>query len=529
MVATVFRGGRVIDGTGQASVLRDVLIAEGRIHAVEPPGRLDQIGGVSKVDATGLTLAPGFIDTHAHADNSPLLTFDDTSKILQGVTTEVNGNCGFTLAPVNSQFFDDFTTLASRIFPPFEVAWNTFSEFVATVSDAEFVTNFVTLMGHNSLRVAVMGSDQRTPEQHELGRMKDLLESALADGVCGVSSGLIYPPGVFSSAAELVDLVSVMPRSAVYASHMRNEGLFLSESIDETVAIARSTGVRCHISHLKVAHMDRWHTMPQIMKRLDEYRDDGVTLTHDSYPYTASSTMMTALLPPWMHDGGSSPLLQRLRSIEMRDRARNDLNGRLAQFDSFVDAAGWDRIVVASTASHRFEGYSVATLAEISGKDPVDAVCDLLIEEDLKVTMIIHGINEADVQVALCSPFTAIGSDGLPVGTGGKPHPRGYGSFVRVLDNYVKKEKLFSLEEAVRRMTSLAAEIFSIPDRGVIAPGKIADLVLFDPEGLRDHATFEDPTASPTGIHSVWIGGEQVVAESQFLGRRAGKFLRAQF
>lgn len=524
----VFRGADVIDGKGTERVRKDVLIEDGRIAAIDHPSAFDAIASVSTIDIVDKVLAPGFIDSHAHSDYSPLLTFDDTSKILQGVTTEVNGNCGFTLAPVSNLHSEEFTALASRIFPPFDVTWDCLGAFTQIANKSGYVTNFVTLMGHNTLRIAAMGSQMRAPDMTELRVMQGLLSDALEDGACGLSSGLIYPPGVFSTEEELVSLASVMPRSAVYASHMRNEGLLLKQSIEETTSVARRAGVKCHVSHLKVAHQSKWNTMGQIIDQLDGYRKEGLSVTHDAYPYSASSTMMTAILPPWMHDGGSAPLLARLRSREARDRARTDLSARLGQFDSFVDASGWDRLIVASTASHRFEGLSLAVFAKHVDKDPVNAVCDLLLEEQLQVTMIAHSMNENDVRTCLSSPFTAIGSDGLPIGTGGKPHPRGYGTFVRVIDKYVRQENLYSLEEAVRRMTGLPAQVFSIPERGIIAVGKVADIVVFDPEQITDHATFEEPTNTPTGIHSVWIKGEQVVRDGRFLGHRLGSFLKAR-
>lgn len=523
----VIAGGEIVDGTGAPRRRADLLLTRGRIERIGTPGEFDAFAGLRRVDASGQVIAPGFVDVHSHSDNSPLLGFDDTAKILQGVTTEVNGNCGFGLAPVAPHFSDEFASLIRRIFPAFDVDWRTPDELRAVLDGRGYVTNFATLIGHNSLRVAAMGIEERPPSKQEMGYMRAGVEEALAAGAAGLSTGLIYPPGVFSRREELIELVSGLPEQAVYASHMRNEGLRLAESIDETVDVAVSAGVRCHISHLKAAHSAAWGTMPEVIAGLDARRLAGTRLTHDVYPYTAWSTMLSAVLPPWMHDGGSGALLERLRSPEQRARADADMAEKLADWDSMVDASGWERIVIASTASHRYEGSSVAHLSGLLGKPPVDVVADLLIDEDLAVTMICHGMSEDDVRAALASPHTTIGSDGLPVGTGGKPHPRGYGTFVRVLDEYVRRRGVLSLEEAVRKMTSLPAEIFSIPDRGIIAPGRIADLVVFDPDGIRDETSYENPTEAPVGIDSVWLAGEAVVRAGEWLGVRRGRFLPA--
>lgn len=525
----VLSGATVYDGTGAPGRRLDLLLTGDRIAAVAPPG---QFAGMTRsartVDVTGLSIAPGFIDVHSHSDSSPLIDMDDTSKILQGVTTEVNGNCGFGLAPINPVFDEDFATLAQRIFPPLSFDWHSIEEFHERAAASGFITNFAFLAGHNTLRVAAMGSEERAPNASEMTVMKDQLYRALEAGAAGLTTGLIYPPGVFSTTEEITALASIMPATAVYASHMRNESSRVRKSIDETVQVASGAGVRCHISHLKVAGRHLWGQMGELIDALDDYRDEGLAITHDVYPYTASSTMLTAVVPPWAHDGGGPALLQRLASPAERNRMKADIEDPVSGFDSHVRATGWEHIVIASTGSHQYEGLSLAALGAKKDQHPFDAVAELLIDEELKATMIIHGIGEDDVQTALRSQHTTIGSDGLPVGTGGKPHPRGYGTFGRILDVYVRREQLMSLPEAIRRMTSLAADIFSLPGRGRIEAGNYADLVVFDPDNVVDYATFEDPMRSPAGIHSVWVAGEEIVRDGTYLGRRNGSLLRAQ-
>lgn len=523
---TLISNAFVADGETISTEPKDLLIEGGLIAAITSARGVGVRSDIHRLDADGRLLSPGFIDTHAHADHAPLLAEDDTSKILQGVTTEINGNCGFSLAPVTQDHLADYDSLVERIFPPRQSAWRSFPEYVEALKHGEFVTNFVSLIGHNTIRIAAMGSENRTPNRVEMTRMEALVDEALDMGVAGLSTGLIYPPGVFSSAEEILRLARRLPPDAVYASHMRNESRFLADSVQETLSIAKAAGVRCHISHLKMADRHSPGKLAGVLDGLSSERAQGVRVSQDIYPYTAASTMLSALLPPWMHDGGSSQLFDRLQSAEIVDTARRHIADPKSTFENYGRQAGWERVVVASTASHRFEGESVASIAHRMDADPVVAVATILREEELKATMIVHAMDEPDVRAALRDPFTTIGTDGLPVGTGGHPHPRGYGTFPRVLEHYVKDEAVIPLAEAVRRMTSLPAEIFGLERRGRIKVGHIADLVLFDPAGVKDNATFAQPTLPPLGIDDVFVGGEHVVDNGTWTGRRAGTYVK---
>lgn len=523
---TLISNAYIADGETISAEPKDLLI-DGRVIAAITAAQ--GVGGrsdIHRIDADGRLLTPGFIDTHAHADHAPLLAEDDTSKILQGVTTEINGNCGFSLAPVNEDHLADFDSLVERIFPPQQSDWRSFSEYVEALKRGAFVTNFASLIGHNTIRIAAMGSENREPTAVEMARMEALVDEALEEGVAGLSTGLIYPPGVFSLAEEIVRLAQRLPSGAVYASHMRNESRYLAESVNETLSIAKAAEVRCHISHLKLADRRSPGKLAQVLEGLETERARGVPVSQDIYPYTAASTMLSALLPPWMHDGGSSKLFDRLHSADLMETARRQISDPQPTFENYGLQAGWDGVVIASTGSHRFEGESIASVAHRMNVDPVAAVATILKEEKLKATMIVHAMNETDVRAALRDPFTAIGTDGLPVGTGGRPHPRGYGTFPRVLEHYVRDENVISLAEAVRRMTSLAADIFGLQNRGRIKVGNIADLVLFDPAEVTDNSTFTQPTLAPLGIDDVFVSGEHVVDNGQWTGRRAGTYVR---
>ncbi|MCQ9388475.1 amidohydrolase family protein [Brevibacterium sp. 50QC2O2] len=525
---TLITAARVIDGTGRAPFVADVLIDGQKIEAIREPGTFTGLADVKTVSADGMVLSPGFIDTHAHADNSPLLDKDDTSKIMQGCTTEVNGNCGFSLAPIDPLHEDGFYTLVTRIFPAAKYGWRSFAEYKAAMNQHEYVTNFATLIGHNTVRVAAMGDEMRAPDKTEMRTMQHLVDDAIENGAGGLSSGLIYPPGVFSEPSELVTLASNLPPTAIYASHMRSESHHLMDSLRETVHVAQNAGIRCHISHLKFADRQSSSQMATALEYLDAQRTAGLPVTQDMYPYSAASTMMTALLPPWMHDGGAQKLLGRLKSRELVRRAGDQIASSEATFENYARTAGWDGVIVASTGSHRYEGESVAQIAATMGVEPIEAVARMLIDEQLHITVILWAMREEDVALGLQHPFTMIGTDGLPVGTGGKPHPRGYGSFARMLDHYVRRTKAVDLVDAIRRMTSLPAQTFGLEGRGVVAEGAFADLVLFDPDTLTDNATFAHPTDAPAGLFDVFVAGEHVVDRGAWTGRRAGKFLAAR-
>lgn len=513
------------DGTGAELRRCDVLVERDRIAEVRPAGDLRTAGAVV-VSGTGLVLAPGFIDVHSHADNAPLLAAPDASKISQGVTTEVVGNCGFTLAP-RGRTGEALDALLQRIFPVIPADWSTFAELYATLDRHGYVTNMAPLAGHHALRILAMGMDDVPPGQAEHRVMADALAEAMEAGAFGLSTGLIYPPGLFSDTDELVALAATLPTHGIYATHMRGEGRNLLDSIGEAVRIGRESGRRVQISHLKAAGRPYWGTVATALAELDRARVDGVDVRHDVYPYTASSTMVTALLPPWFQDGGDAAVLARLADPVVRDRARAEIaSGPAGDWENMAWAAGWDAIVVASTGSGAAEGMSIATLADQWGCEPFDAVARILLDERLRASMTVHQMSEDDLVAALAHPLTMIGSDGLPPGTGGRPHPRTWGTFPRVLARYSREGGPLSLPEAVRRMTSLPADTFRIPDRGIVAPGMMADLVAFDAVEVADGATYAEPVTPPSGIAWVMQAGEIVVRDGVFSGARVGRRLR---
>jgi len=510
------RGARIADGTGAPLRDGDVLLEHGVIAAVAAPGELAG-DGRPVLDAAGSILAPGFIDVHSHADNAPLLAEDDTTKVLQGVTTEVVGNCGFSLAPVTAARRDELGSLLERLFPPVELRWATSAELFQTLDGHGAVTNWAPLVGHNTLRVAAAGTHDRPLSGDEWSGAERLLDEALEAGAFGLSSGLIYPPGLFAGTDELVRLARRLPAGRVYATHMRNEGSRLVQSVDEAIAIGERAGCRVQISHLKAVGRPAWGKVETALERLDAARGRGLAAGQDAYPYEATSTMLTSVLPPWYQDGGPAAMLERLGDAASLDRARAEL----AADESVV----WDAIMIASTASHAHEGKSLPQLGEELGADPFDALVHVLREERLRVSMVRFAMSEADIETVLAHPHTMIGSDGLPPGVGGRPHPRLFGTFPRVLARYVRERAVLSLPDAIARMTSLPADGFGLAGRGRIIPGGVADLVLFDSEAVAEGGDYRDPVKPPRGVGTVIQGGHVVVRDGRWLGVRRGRRL----
>lgn len=517
------RNASLIDGARGPARLVDIGINDGRIDWVMPAGTAPP--EVDGIDVAGRTVTPGFIDVHSHADNAPFLAEDDTSKVVQGVTTEVVGNCGFSLAPLSEPHRALFQRYSRRLFPELPWGWSSVAEYFEAADQRGYVTNYVPLVGHHTLRIAALGMAHRDPSVDERAAMGRLVDEAVEAGVFGLSTGLIYPPGVFARPDEISDLVAGLPATAIYATHMRGESSQLMASIHEAIAVARASGRPLQVSHLKVAGRPNWGNMPAALEALDDARAEGLVVTHDVYPYTAGSTMLTATLPPWFQDGGDAEVLRRLEDPESLARLAEDLERDDGTWENQVLGAGWEGIVVASSPSHTHDGKDIATIAEELDVSPLDALVEVLRSESLQVSMVVHSMQEPDLELAMRHPATMIGSDGLPPGTGGKPHPRAYGTFPRVLGRYVRERRTLGLEEAVHKMTGLPARTFGLHDRGVVAEGNVADLVVLEADVVVDTATYERPATPPRGIDLVLQAGQVVVRDGVYQGTRAGRRL----
>ena len=516
----VIAGARVVDGTGKPAEVLDVFITDGLIDDVRPHS--DSHPGRRVVDATGLTLTPGFIDVHSHGDNAPLLETDDTSKILQGVTTEVVGNCGFSLGPTTPANKQQLIQYFEGMFPtPFDVGF-TFADLLQHTDRRGYVTNYAPLVGHNALRIAAMGMDRRAPTKSELEAMQSMVDEAIASGAFGLSTGLIYPPGAYSQTDEIATLAKRLPPNCIYTSHIRGEASTSMQALSEAIEIGKASGRRVQISHHKAMGSKHWGKSAESLALLEDARRIGVDVWQDVYPYDASATVLKAVLPQEFHEGGTEATLARLKDPQQLARLQKMLESDSDEFESFVSLAGYDRIIIASTESRRYEGRSLTEIARETSSSPFEALVHVLVSERLKAAIIFYAIDESDVERIVRDEHTVIGTDGAAPGLPGKHHPRTYGTFPRVLSRYVRERRALSLERAVQKMTSVPATIFRLRARGTIAQGQVADLVAFDANSISDDLDYGDPRRAPQGIAWVMVNGHRVVEGNKLVGGRQG-------
>jgi len=519
MTDLLIRGGTVIDGTGAPAYRGDIAVTNGRITDV---GTFTGRRAMRMIDARGKVVAPGFIDIHSHSDESMLVNSAMESALHQGVTLVVCGNCGGSSAPVVGLAAEEADKEYARL--GVKRSWTHFYEYAAAVERNGMSINICSYVGHGTLRMCVMGAESRAPTPDELAAMRALLARAMDEGAIGLASGLIYPPSAYGTTDELAALCDVVrARGGLYASHIRDEGAKLLDAVEENLAIARRSKARVQLSHHKASGQRNWGKVKESVEKIAAARAAGVDVQADQYPYTASSTGLAVTIPNWVHEGGSAKLTERLRDPAVRKRIRDE---------ETETGRAWDRIVIAR-ARHRpeYSGRSVADLAREAGKDPLEWTCDTLVEHEGAVDIIHHSMSEDDVRHVMTQPWIAIGSDSranAPYGplSFGKPHPRSYGTFPRVLGRYARDEKVLTLEDAVRKMTSLTAKHLRLRDRGTLAVGSWADLVVFDPTTVADLATYDDPHRYPSGIEHVVVNGLVAVDGGDTTAERAGRFLR---
>jgi len=496
MAQLFFQNGTIVDGSGSPGVPGSVLVEGDRILAA---GRLDPPGGCHVVNCDGLVIAPGFIDLHSHSDLQVLE--QHRAKVDQGVTTEVVGNCGFSPYPSgdNPAGLQDYAN--GILFGGDRWGWRNAAEYLASAEEKAASTNVVSLIGHGSLRVAVMGSRQEEATTAELDRMAGILDEALAGGAAGFSTGLMYAPGNCASRDELVTLLKVVARRGkLYATHMRSYSWELIESIGEQLDLVRAAGCRLEISHLQAVGQKNWHKQESALALLEQARAQGIDVAFDSYPYLAGSTVATQLLPQEALDGGIPALLSRLRDPDQRARLAAQAGQMLAQ--------RWSDVYVASVGSGPAApvvGRSFAEIGDMRGTAPVDAVIDLLLEEEGLVNILSFNQSEANLRALLTHPLCTVISDGFYVK--GRPHPRLYGTFPELLGAVVRDKKWLSLEEAVHKVTGKPAAVLGLRGRGRISPGCVADITLFDAEKITSTATYESPCSPPEGVAAVYKSG----------------------
>ncbi len=512
MLDLVLKTGRVVDGTGNPWFFGDVGIKDGLIANI---GKVKQEGRET-IDVGGQVIAPGFIDGHCHSDLMILDAPESEIKLRQGVTTEVVGNCGMTPAPFSPENLELLRSYVEPVLGTTDRAWSwqRVAQYMEALLGTTLAGNVATYVGHGTLRIAVMGFENRPASSGELDRMKGLLEEALQAGAIGLSMGLMYAPGSYTPREELAELCSVLPGyDGLLAAHIRGEGNSLIPSIEEVIWIAERCGVPLQISHLKAAGRRNWGGVTRAMELVEAARSRGLDVTCDVYPYTAGSTTLTTLLPPWALEGGVARALDRLKDPDSRMRIREELEHEQNSWDNLVASTGWESVYV--------EGKNIAEIGEARELEPVDCMMDLLLEQDGKVAIVFFHMADDDVEQVMKWDRALIASDSLH-DQAEKPHPRLYGTFPHVLATYVREKKLLTLEEAVRKMTSFPARRFRLGCRGLISPGYAADLVVFDPETISDRATYEDPKRFPEGISRVLVNGEATIELGLHRGTRAG-------
>lgn len=517
MFDLLVKGGHVIDGLGNPWFKADIALNDGIIEEV---GHITS-GADNIIDADGLIVSPGFIDTHSHSDLFLLSEPEAKAKTLQGVTTEIVGQDGLGEAPITDDWLEDWRMYLSGLNGDPEIVWSwrSVKGYLEALEKVRPSLNVATLVGHGNLRVCSLGMENRSPEESELKTMKRQLEMSMKEGAVGLSTGLIYPPCSYCGTDELIDLCRVVSdNSGVFVVHMRNEGDRLLESISEVMRIGTEANTPVHISHFKSSGERNHGKSVDALKALEGYRRKGVQVTYDQYPYTAGSTFLSSLLPTWTHEGGTESLLGKLSDTQTRARIRYEIKNENSR------VVNWDKLLVTSVKTEknkRYEGHTMREIAASRGQDEVDTLMDLVLEEDNAVAMASFTMSEPDVENILAHPYGMICSDGILLG---KPHPRVYGAFPRVLGYYVRRGTL-RLEEAVRKMTSYPAQTFGL-GRGILRPGLPADITIFDPLRVLDTATYADPRRYPEGIDYVIVNGVLTVQKGKYTGARAGKIHR---
>jgi N-acyl-D-amino-acid deacylase len=519
-------GGLVVDGTGARAYRADLGIRGGRIDAI---GDLAAAPAGERVDVPGRVVCPGFIDMHSHSDLTLLLCPTGDSKIHQGVTTEVVGNCGFSPAPLTDDRADTVRSLHG-FFGSFvhdlDWRWRSYAEFADRLGSGGLGLNVAPLVGHVTVRAAVMGYAQRPPSEAELGAMQDLVRSAMREGCFGLSTGLVYPPGAYADTEEVVELARVAgDAGGLYASHIRGEGHSLLRAVAEALEIGERAGAPVQISHHKAAFRPYWGRIRHATRLSEWAQERGQDVTFDVYPYTAGSAPLTQIVPDWAHEGGLEALLGRVRGSATRARLAREI---------VEQGREWDQTLVAwmpAGPGKADEGVSIADIAARRGTDPVETLFALLKESDARAIMVHFVMSEDDVRHVMQHPLATFGSDGsvlTPTGplAEGKPHPRCYGTYPRILGHYVREAGVLTLESAVHKATYRPAEKLGLASKGRVQVGADADLVVFDAATVRDLATYADPHRFPAGIEHVLVAGQMTVRNGRHTGARAGRVLR---
>lgn len=517
----LIRGGNIIDGTGQPAFRGDVAVNGEYIAAT---GDLSDATAETEINATGKTVSPGFVDIHGHSDYFILIEPGAPNKIMQGVTSEIAGNCGYSAGPISKQLSDERGESLSKNFG-LKPDWISLAEYHQRLEDIGPAINLAVLVGHNTIRASVMGGSAQAPDRDQLKKMQNMVEEGMAHGAFGISTGLIYPPGCFADSDELAELCRPA-NSGFLATHMRSEGVELISSIEEVIDAAGKADIRLQISHLKTSGQRNWHKIDKAFELMEDARESGIDVHCDRYPYIASFTGLSAVLPVWAFEGTRDEFRARLLETEVREKIRKNL-----ETDHPNDYL--DKVVIAQTFSaetHKYEGKSVMAAAGGEGKEPLAFLLDLLAAEESDPTAVYHTMSEENMFRILRWDHAVVGSDSAarapdgPLGSG-KPHPRVYGCFSRAL-RLVREKGLMPIEEAVKKMSSEPARIAGLEKRGELKKGWYADIAIFDPEKVADNATYDSPHEFSAGMEWVFVNGQAALGNGKLNKNRFGKVLK---
>lgn len=521
----IIKGGTIVDGTGLDSFIADIGIKGDVIIDI---GDLDADCSLKSICASGKVVSPGFIDVHSHTDEILLINPKADSKIFQGVTTEVCGNCGYSAFPVGGESRDE---LCERLLKNYgiDLNWDDLDGFFNSIEKKGISLNLATLTGHGTLRGVSMGLGSNTPSNDDMKKMKYLLNKSMEQGSFGLSSGLEYSPSAFAAAEEITELCKEVKRNnGIYTTHMRSEGDDLENSLEEALQVARSSGVELQISHLKAYNKKNWYKMSSILEKLLQAAKNGISVNCDRYPYTASFTVLTHLLPIWSREGTRDNLIKILKDEEKWRKIKYYLDDKMESIGT------WDAIQIACVKSEKFggcQGKTILNLAKSFDMKPEEFIRQLLIDAKGLAEISVFAMDESNTEKVLAFPLTMIGSDGAAFSPKGIlsrscPHPRYYGTYPKFIGDYVRQKKIMSLTSAVKKMTSMPAEKFNIRKRGFIRKNYYADIVVFNLETVIDKAKFDDPHKYPEGIDYVIVNGIAVIEKGKHSGNMPGRVLR---
>jgi N-acyl-D-amino-acid deacylase len=521
------RDAEIIDGIGNPRFTADVGVLDKRIVLI---AKQIEVDANAEIDGEGLQLAPGFIDPHTHSDLTLLGNRRADSSVHQGVTTEVIGNCGVSAAPANPRTAKEIRALSMGL--DTDIAWQSMAEYLQEVRKPGTAVNVVPLIGHGNVRGAVLGYDDVGPTPQQLAVMENIVDEAIEQGARGLSAGLYYAPGMYACPEELIGLGRLVARhGGIYACHIRSESKDVLAAAAEAIDVGRRAGVPVEYSHIKISGRRNWGMINHLLELIESPGASEARLGCDQYPYAASSTFLSSILPHWAQVGGGQAIAHRMTDTAFRARLKRDWRTNRSQWDDLSGVQDWTETLITDCRSRpEVIGQAVSEAAELVGKDPLDTVMDLLALDSAQIGVVFFDQDEDIVRRLIAHPHVAIGSDSMGASPSGRlgensPHPRSYGTFPRVLGRFVREEKILSLEEGVRKMTSISAQRFGLRDRGVIREGAWADLVLFDAQTVADRATFVNPHQHPDGIHSVIVNGMIVIEHGVHTGALPGLVL----